>query len=90
MARERRRLDPQRLAYFGLFKRAAVAWVDDRAASMGAALAFYSAFSLAPLLIIVIAIAGAAFGIDAARKAIVGQFNAFIGPVGAEAVNASS
>ena len=87
MARERRRLHPQGLAYFGLLKRAAVAWVDDRAASMGAALAFYSAFSLAPLLIIVIAIAGAAFGIDAARKAIVGQFNALIGPVGAEAVD---
>jgi membrane protein len=47
--------------YFDLVKRAAVAWVDDRAPSMGAALAFYSAFSLAPLLIIVIAVAGAVF-----------------------------
>ena len=53
---------------------------------MGAALAFYSAFSLAPLLIIVIAIAGAVFGIDAARHAVVEQFGALIGPIGARAV----
>jgi len=52
--------------YVDLVKRAAVAWVDDRAPTMGAALAFYSAFSLAPLLIIVIAVGGV-FGNDAAR-----------------------
>jgi membrane protein len=73
-------------SYFGVVKQAASAWIDDRAASMGAALAFYSAFSLAPLLIIVIAIAGTVFGLDVARKAVVEQFGALIGPVGAEAV----
>jgi membrane protein len=45
--------------YVDLVKQSGVAWVEDRAPTMGAALAFYSAFSLAPLLIIVIALAGA-------------------------------
>ena len=39
--------------YVSLLKQAALAWIKDGAASMGAALAFYSAFSLAPLLLIV-------------------------------------
>ena len=59
--------------YVDLLKRSGSAWVADNAPSMGAALAFYSAFSLAPLLIIVIAIASAAYGEDAARGAIVAQ-----------------
>lgn len=44
--------------YFGLFKTAAMDWVDDHAPRLGAALAFYTIFSLAPLLTIVITIAG--------------------------------
>jgi membrane protein len=74
--------------YVSLFKQAALAWIKDGAASMGAALAFYSAFSLAPLLLIVIAIAGFVYGADAARKAVVKQFAELIGPVGADAVGA--
>jgi len=53
---------------------------------MGAALAFYSAFSLAPLLIIVSGIAGVIFGVDRARAALVSQFSDLIGPAGADAV----
>jgi len=71
-----------------LVKQSGVAWVDDRAPSMGAALAFYSAFSLAPLLIIVIAVAGAVFGVDAARGAIVGQIAGLVGAPAAEAIQA--
>lgn len=63
-------------------------WLDDRAPSMGAALAFYSAFSVAPLLIIVIAIAGMVFGEDAARGAIVGQLGSLVGTPGASAIQA--
>jgi membrane protein len=74
--------------YASLFKQAALAWIKDGAASMGAALAFYSAFSLAPLLLIVMAIAGLVYGADAARKAVVQQFAELIGPVGADAVGA--
>jgi membrane protein len=72
--------------YPALFKEAAIAWIDDRAPSMGAALAFYTAFSLAPLLLIVIAVAGMIYGVDAARGAVVGQFSGLLGSVGAEAL----
>ena len=74
--------------YVNLVKRSCVAWVEDRAPTMGAALAFYSAFSLAPLLIIVIAVAGAALGVDAARGAIVGQIAGLVGAPAAEAIQA--
>jgi len=72
--------------YWLMVKRAAIAWVDDGAPSMGAALAFYSAFSLAPSLIIVIAVAGAIFGADPARNAVMAQFSDLLGPVGADAI----
>jgi membrane protein len=74
--------------YIDLIKRAGAAWVADNAPSMGAALAFYSAFSLAPLLIIVIAIASAVYGEDAARGAIVAQLAGLVGGSAAEAIQA--
>ncbi|MDO8447419.1 MAG: YihY/virulence factor BrkB family protein [Rhodoferax sp.] len=61
-------------------------WVDDYAPSMGAALAYYTLFSMAPLLIIVIAVAGLVFGQDAARGEIVAQIQDLIGQEGAIAV----
>jgi membrane protein len=72
--------------YLVLLKQAGAAWLEDNCPSMGAALAYYSAFSLAPLLIIVIAIGGMAFGAERARAAIVEQFDALLGPAGAEAL----
>lgn len=72
--------------YIELLKQSGSAWVADSAPSMGAALAFYSAFSLAPLLIIVIAIASAAYGEDAARGAIVAQLGGLVGVSAAEAI----
>src|SRR5579863_3031820 len=69
-----------------VLKHAGQAWLEDNAPSMGAALAFYSAFSLAPLLIIASAVAGLVFGTGEARTAVVGQFRGLIGPIGAEAV----
>jgi len=69
-----------------VLKHAGQAWLADDAPSMGAALAFYSAFSLAPLLIIASAVAGLVFGAGAARSAVVSQFQDLIGPIGAEAV----
>ena len=50
---------------------------------MGAALAYYTAFSLAPVLILVIAVAGLAFGADAARGEIVSQLRGLLGEQGA-------
>lgn len=70
----------------GLFKTAALHWVDDHAQSMGAALAFYTMFSIAPLLLIVISIAGMVFGEDAVRAAIFGQLQELLGGPGASAV----
>ena len=69
-----------------LCKKAVSAWVDDYAPSMGAAISYYTVFSLAPLLIIVIAIAGAVFGREAVEGQIVAQLGGLIGTDGATAV----
>jgi len=61
-------------------------WVVQRAASKGAALAFYTLFSMAPILVLVIAIAGAVFGNQAAQGEIFNQLNGLLGPVGAQAI----
>ena len=55
---------------------------------MGAALAYYTLFSLAPILIVAIAVAGLAFGRDAVRGEVVGQIQGLVGREGAQAVQA--
>ena len=72
--------------WWTLVKSAASAWNDDYAPSMGAALSYYTVFSLAPLLLIVISIAGLVFGADAARGAIFGQLQGLMGEDAAKAV----
>lgn len=69
-----------------LIQKSIAAWVDDYAPSMGAALAYYTLFSIAPLLIIVIAVAGLVFGQEAARGEIVAQLQGLIGWEGAIAI----
>ena len=71
-----------------LCKEAAAAWVDDFAPSMGAAISYYTMFSLAPLLVIVIAVAGALFGTEAVQGQIAVQLVGLIGQEGALAVQA--
>ena len=61
-------------------------WSDDYAASMGAALAYYTMFSIAPLLLIVISVAGLFFGERAARGEIIDQLQDLMGVDGARAV----
>ena len=61
-------------------------WIDDRCASLGAALAYYTLFSLAPLLLIVVSIAGLLFGAEAARGEVFGQLQGLLGAPGAAAV----
>lgn len=73
---------------YELCRQSVVAWVDDYAPSMGAAISYYTIFSLAPLLVIVIAIAGALFGRDAAQGRIVAQISGLVGHEGATAVEA--
>jgi membrane protein len=71
---------------WGVIKAAVSGWVDDYAQSMGAALAYYTMFSIAPLLLIVISIAGLVFGDEAARGEIFIQLEGMLGALGALAV----
>src|SRR5437764_80242 len=62
-----------------VIKKTAAAWVEDRAPRMGAALAFYSAFSITPLVILVIAAASFFFRDGGAQKAIVDEIRGTLG-----------
>jgi membrane protein len=72
--------------WFRIIKDAVMAWVDDFAPSMGAAISYYTIFSLAPLLVLVIAIAGLAFGAEAVRGQISTQLSGLMGADTAEAI----
>ena len=63
-------------------------WFRHRGARLGAALAYYSVFSLGPLLLIVTSVAGLMFGQDAVRGALSGQFRSLLGTSGSQAVEA--
>ncbi len=65
-----------------------VSWIDHRAASKGAALAFYTLFSMTPILVLAIAVAGYIFGAEAAQGEIVAQLEGLVGPNGAQAMQA--
>src|SRR5687767_2762852 len=69
-----------------LLKQTASEWSEDTAPRLGAALAFYSVLSIAPLLVISLAIAGAVFGEEAARGEIVAQIQGLVGKEGGEAI----
>ncbi|MBD1849990.1 YihY/virulence factor BrkB family protein [Leptolyngbya sp. FACHB-711] len=71
-----------------ILKETALGWQKDKVAVLAAALAYYTTFSLAPLLVLVIAIAGAVFGQEAVRGEIVGQIQGLVGQQGAEAIQA--
>lgn len=62
-----------------LLKDTVMAFIDDGALSRGASIAFYTVTSIAPVLVIVVAIAGLAFGEEAARDAIAGQISGLMG-----------
>jgi len=72
--------------FFGLLKKTFDEWNEDKAPRLGAALSFYTVFSLAPLLIIVIAIAGLAFGQQAAQDKIDEQIRGLVGAQGADLI----
>jgi membrane protein len=76
-------MQPTSLVAIG--RQAVAAWVDDDAPSMGAALAYYTLFSIAPLLLIVVSLAGLAFGPDAARGEIFAGLRDLVGDEGAAA-----
>ncbi|MCL1470092.1 YhjD/YihY/BrkB family envelope integrity protein [Argonema antarcticum] len=64
-------------------------WRQDRASLMAAALAYYTVFSLAPLLVIALALAGAIFGEKAAKGELVTQIQSLIGKDAAELIQAA-
>jgi membrane protein len=64
---------------FDLLKQAAWDWFDDSAPTLGAAVAYYTVFSLAPLFVIAVFIAGLVFGQEAAQGQIFEQLRALIG-----------
>jgi membrane protein len=73
-------------AVFGMLKEAAADWSQDNAPRLGAALSYYTIFSLAPLLLISIGVAGLFFGQEAAQGRIVHQIDGLLGTDGAKTV----
>jgi membrane protein len=61
-------------------------WSTDKAPRLGAALSYYTVFSLVPLLVLTIAIAGLVFGKEAAQQAMMGQIESLVGPQSAAAI----
>ena len=76
----------RRTGIWSLIKMSFVSWRKDYAASMGGALAYYTLFSIAPLLLIVIAVAGFFLGPEAARGELFAQLQGLLGDDGAAAV----
>jgi membrane protein len=71
-----------------VLSRSVNAWIDHRAGSKGAALAFYALFSIMPILILAIAGAGYFFGAEAAQGEIIAQVEGLVGRNGAQAIQA--
>lgn len=69
-----------------LLRQAGGAWLADNAPRLGAALAFYTLFSLAPILVVAVSVAGFLFGKEAAQGEIVQQFRGLMGTQGATAI----
>ncbi len=91
LARHCRRFQDLRVQFklfYRLARQSVTAWIDDYAPSMGAAISYYTVFSIAPLLIIVIAVAGLVWGRDAVQGEIVAQLTGLIGQDGAVGVQA--
>ena len=72
--------------WFALLADTYEGWQEDGAANLGAALAYYTVFSLAPLLLVVIGIAGLVFGRDAVQGQIFTQIRGLVGDQGAQEV----
>jgi membrane protein len=72
-----------------MLKETFLSFIDDEALSRGAAIAFYTVTSIAPVLLIVIAIAGLVFGRDAAENAIIEQLSGLMGQQTAEVLQAA-
>jgi membrane protein len=81
--------NPNPGALFDVLKEAYREWSEDKASRLAAALAYYTAFSIAPLLLIAISIAGLVFGRAAAQGQVFGQLQGLLGPEAAGTIQAS-
>ena len=72
--------------WWTLLKEAFEKWSADKAPRLGAALSYYTVFSLVPLLVLAISIAGLVFGTEAAQQAIMAQIESLVGPQSAAAI----
>ena len=72
--------------WWDMVKASLSAWLEDYAPSMGAALSYYTVFSLAPLLVIVVSLAGLVFGTEAVRGEVFGQIAGLMGPEAAKGI----
>jgi len=78
----------EHVSWWDLIRSAATQWMGHKDARLGAALAYYSIFSLGPLILIAIAIAGLLFGQEAVRGQVTGGLKDLLGDTGAQAIDA--
>jgi membrane protein len=71
-----------------LFKRALAGWWNDNVPRLGASLAYYTLFALAPILIVAITIAGLVFGADTVQRQVTTEISGLVGEQGGNAVRA--
>jgi membrane protein len=74
-------------AIWPLAKEAGLQWVAHKDARMGAALSYYSVFSIGPLILIAVAVAGLVFGREAVQGEVTNSLNGLLGENGAQAIN---
>ena len=77
------------LSTWKMIKDTVLSFIEDEALTRGAAIAFYTVTSVAPVLLIVVAIAGLVFGRDAAQNAITAQFSDLMGRQTAEVLQSA-
>jgi membrane protein len=75
-------------SWWGIVKSAGLQWMGHKDARLGAALSYYSVFSIGPLILIAIAVAGLLFGQDAVRGEVTGALKSLLGDTGAQAIEA--
>jgi len=83
-----RRLTLSTRGLLRIFGQAVKAWWNDNVLRLGASVAYYTLFAIAPVLLVVIAVAGSVFGAEAVRGEIVGQIDGLVGVEGGRAVQA--
>jgi len=72
--------------FWQMLKETFTQWSEDKPFQLAAALAYYTLFSLAPLLLIAITIAGFVFGREATEQQLITTFGGLVGPQGAQAI----